>query len=203
MIKILLTGFEPFDGMIQNPSYLAIKAITFNSELVQIERMEVPTVFNESVKKVIDRIVSFEPNYIFMFGLAKGRTSISIERVAINVNDARIADNRGNKPFNELIEPSGPAAYFSTLPIYHMLNAIQEKNIPVEISNSAGTYVCNHLMYRILDYISTHHLPIKAGFIHVPLTHELNMDKKYASLDLNEIVQSIESVIEVVTKENS
>ncbi len=201
MKKILLTGFEPFDGMKINPSYLAIKNVNIESDLVIIEKLEVPTVFNESVVKVIDKIVSFQPDIIMMFGLAKGRSKISIERIAININDARIADNRGNKPFNEPIVVTGPAAYFSTLPIYDFLNALCDKGIPTEISNSAGTYVCNHLMYQILHYISTHNLAIQAGFIHVPLIHEYNADRKYPSLDLNEITTSIKIMIEVLTKE--
>lgn len=201
MKKILLTGFEPFDGMPVNPSYLAIQNVNLRSDSVQIDKLEVPTVFNESFKKVVDKIVSFQPDIILMFGLAKGRSKISIERIAININDARIADNRGNKPFNESIVINGPAAYFSTLPIYNLLSALSEKGVPTEISNSAGTYVCNHLMYQILHYISTHNLAIQAGFIHVPLIHEYNTDRKYASLELSEIIQSIMIMIEVLTKE--
>ena len=132
-------------------------------------------------------------------GQAGGRAEITPERIAINIDDARIPDNEGNQPVDRPIVPDGENAYFSNLPIKTMMEAIKKEGIPASVSNSAGTYVCNHLMYSVLYYIKKNALPIKAGFIHVPYIPEQTVNKKdKPSMSLAEIVRGLEAAIRVI-----
>lgn len=200
-MKILLTGFEPFGEESINPSYEAIKKLKDSKKNLKI--IEIPTSFYKSIEKLKIVINKFNPDVVICVGQAGGRYNISIERVAINVNDARIEDNLGNQPIDEKVVESGPNAYFTNLPIKSMVNRLLKSNIPAEVSNSAGTYVCNHLMYGLMDIIEDSKKNIKGGFIHVPFTHDQVINKKnQPSLALETITEAFELIIDFLNNEN-
>ena len=198
-MKILLSGFEPFDGEDINPSLEAIRLVKEKIKDCEIVKLELPVVFNRAVDIVCNELSKNEYDAVLMIGQAGGRKFITPERVAININDARIKDNEGNKPTDEIMSKDSPAAYFSTLPIRMMLEYMKSKNIPCDISNSAGTFVCNNLMFGVLDYISKNNMNTIAGFMHVPYVEDQIKDKKdmpYLKMDI--IVEGIEACIEAI-----
>lgn len=199
MKKVLITGFAPFGGELINPSFEAIKSIDSSHLPCELMSMEVPTEFYSSAKKVIDMIHTFEPDVIILIGQAGGRHDISIERVAINIDDASIPDNRGIQPTDHEISIFGAPAYFSTLPIKKIVKSLQDHGFPSSVSNSAGTYVCNHLMYQVLHELSINHSHHAiAGFVHVPYTTEQVIHKPNVfSLELDTIKRAIELIITV------
>lgn len=200
-MKILLTGFDPFGGESINPAYEVVKRINDNINGAEIIKLEVPTVFYDSIARTIEKIEEIKPDFVINIGQAGGRSEISIERVAINIDDARIPDNKGQQPIDSPINPTGKSAYFATLPIKAIAQSIRDKKIPANVSDSAGTYVCNHLMYGVLDYIYQKNLPIQAGFIHIPFLMEQVLDKpKTASMDLNTLVIAIETAIQTAVQ---
>lgn len=198
MKKILLTGFDPFGEEDINPATEVVKK--FSDKKIkdyEIKTIEIPTVYKKSINKIKEKINEIEPELVISIGQAGGRTDISLERIAINIDDYRIEDNEGNKPVDKAINPSGKNAYFSTLPIKKMAEKIKEKGIPAEISNSAGTFVCNHVMYGVLNYIEENELDIKAGFIHIPFLPSQVVDKKSkASMSLETVRKGLEIAIE-------
>jgi len=202
MKKILVTGFEPFNNQLINPSLEAIKKLKSTLYGAEIHVLAVPTVFRESIEIVKNKLHILKPDVVLLIGQAGDRKGISIERVALNIDDASIPDNRGIKPINKSIIPNGPNALFSTLPIHQMVDHLNLNKIPAFISNTAGTYVCNHLMYGVLHEISNLDSPVKAGFIHVPYMHEQVTDSSHYSMSLEDIVKSISLCIEVMMKES-
>lgn len=195
-MKILITGFEPFGGESLNPSYEAIKLIENKFSGLDIIKLEVPTAFYKSTQVVISKIDEVKPDAVIMVGQAGGRADITVERIAINIDDASIKDNEGQKPVDSVIDTNGLSAYFATLPIKEIVEKIKNAGIPASISNSAGTYVCNHLMYSVLNYIYKSNLNIKAGFIHVPYTTAQVIAKpQSASMSMENIKTAIESAI--------
>ena len=195
-MKILLTAFTPFDGESINPALEAMKLLPDKIGQLEVLKLEVPTVFGKSARLVLESIEQEKPDYVLSIGQAGGRAEITPERIAINIDDAGIPDNEGNQPTDRPIYPDGENAYFSTLPVKAIVEAIKREGIPASISNSAGTYVCNHLMYSVLYSIKKNALPIKAGFIHVPYIPEQTVNKKdKASLSLEEIVRGLEAAL--------
>ena len=202
MKKILLCAFDPFGGEAVNPALEAVSLVEF--EGAEIEKCTVPTVFYKSVEVVTAKIEEFSPDAVLMIGQAGGRDKITPERVAINISDAKIADNEGQIPGDEPIVSGAPAAYFATLPIKDIVRVLGEEGIPSAVSNSAGTFVCNHLMYGVLHYISERGLATLAGFIHIPYMPEQAAGKEgMASLPLELDVRAIELAIGVVLKKIS
>lgn len=200
MKRVLLTGFSPFDGESVNPSFEALKLIDTSKLPCQIEILEVPTEFYVSAKIVIEKIHAFKPDIVLNFGQAGGRKEISVERVAINIDDASIPDNRGIKPTDHEISVFGPPAYFATLPIKKIVKDLQDHGFPASVSNSAGTYVCNHLMYSVLHELAMNkEIAAIAGFIHVPYTTDQVKDKPHMfSLGLDTLRKAIEQIIMAV-----
>ena len=202
-MKILLTAFTPFDGESINPALEAMKLLPDKIGNLQVLKLEVPTVFGKSARLVIETIEQEKPDFVLSIGQAGGRAEITPERIAINIDDARIPDNEGNQPVDQPIYLDGENAYFSTLPVKAMVEAIKKAGLPAALSNSAGTYVCNHLMYSVLYYIQINALPIKAGFIHVPYIPEQTVEKKdIPSLELSEIVRGLNAALETISKED-
>src|SRR3989339_156409 len=200
MIKILLTGFMPFGGEVINPSYEAIKKINAKHLNVELHLLELPVIYYESSHILIEKIKDLDPDVILMIGQAGGRKAISIERVAINLDDSKTPDAKGVTPMDDPISLFGPTAYFSTLPdkqIYHILS---ENHIPVELSYSAGIWFSLNIFYSVmheLDVSSKHH--VKAGFIHVPYETSQTINKAHMfSLDLNVIRHALELIIDTV-----
>lgn len=198
MKKLLLTAFTPFDGERINPALEAVKLVKDKIGNLLIVKLEVPTVFGKSIDTVREAIEREKPDFVLSIGQAGGRAEITPERVAINLNDARIPDNEGNQPIDEPVFPDGENAYFSTLPVKAMVEAIRKEGLPSSLSNSAGTYVCNHLMYGVLYYLDKRP-SMKAGFIHVPYIPEQTKNKKeMPALELSEIVRGLEAAITAI-----
>lgn len=194
-MKIIVTGFDPFGGEKINPSIECVKALP-DIEGVELIRLELPTVFKESAKRLNEVINDVKPDAVLSVGQAGGRAGITMERIAINVDDARIPDNISQQPIDETIQSEGEAAYFSTLPIKRIVKAIREAGISVEVSNSAGTFVCNHIMYQALFAATKADKPFKAGFMHIPFIPEQTTDKP--SLPLEESTKALQIAIETI-----
>ena len=165
---VLVTGFEPFGGEDVNPSWEVCERLPAAIGPSRIHVLRVPTEFGRAVEVAAAAIERLEPALVILLGQAGGRACLSVERVAINVDDARIADNAGRQPVDEPVAPAGPAAYFATVPVKAMVAAMREAEVPAEVSNSAGTFVCNHLLYGVLHFLAASGRPARAGFIHVP-----------------------------------
>lgn len=166
--RVLLTGFEPFAGDRLNPSALIVEALAGTDiEGARIEARILPCVFGRAITELVRAVEATSPRVVIALGQAGGRAGITVERVAINVDDARIPDNAGAQPIDQPIVPGGPAAYFSTLPIKAMVAALQRQGVAAAVSQTAGTFVCNHVFYGL-----RHHLAdrpsVRAGFVHVP-----------------------------------
>ena len=194
-MKIIVTGFDPFGGEKINPSIECVKALP-EIEGVELIRLELPTVFKESAKRLNEVINDVKPDAVLSVGQAGGRAGITMERIAINVDDARIPDNISQQPIDEAIQVEGEAAYFSTLPIKRIVKAIREAGISAEVSNSAGTFVCNHIMYQSLFAATKADKPFKAGFMHIPFIPEQTTDKP--SLPLEESTKALQIAIETI-----
>ncbi len=194
-MKIIVTGFDPFGGETINPSIECVKALP-EIEGVELIRLELPTVFKESAKRLNEVINDVKPDAVLSVGQAGGRPGITMERIAINVDDARIPDNISQQPIDETIQTEGEAAYFTTLPIKRIVKAIREAGISAEVSNSAGTFVCNHIMYQALFAATKADKPFKAGFMHIPFIPEQTTDKP--SLPLEESAKALQIAIETI-----
>ena len=170
--RILLTGFDPFGGEHLNSSWEAVRSLhgqRLGGHLIVARQL--PTEFAGSLRVLKAALREVAPAIALGVGQAGGRHQLSIERVALNVQDARIPDNAGAQPLDEPVIAGGPAAYFSTLPIKAMLAALHAQGLPAEISNSAGTYVCNHIAYAML-HLAAKRRGVRAGFIHIPYLPE-------------------------------
>ncbi|MGI4844965.1 MAG: pyroglutamyl-peptidase I [Janthinobacterium lividum] len=175
MKTVLLTGFEPFNKATVNPAWEAVRALDgWSGEGFRVEARQLPCVFvdaNEALAAMVDEL---HPDIVIAVGQAGGRAEISVERVAINVDDASILDNAGRQPVDRPIVEDGPAAYFSTLPIKAMVAAMRAKGLAAGVSQTAGTFVCNHVFYGLMHMTREHAagMTVKAGFIHVPFLPE-------------------------------
>jgi pyroglutamyl-peptidase len=190
----LITGFDAFGGESLNPSWQICEQIPAEVGGVRIKTCRVPCEFGRAIEVVAEAIDRHQPSFVICLGQAGGRAGLSVERVAINVSDARIEDNARNSPIDEAIATDGPQAYFATLPIKAMVEAIRAAGVPAAISNSAGTFVCNHLMYGVLHYIGGK--TTRAGFIHVPYSEEQVIDRPAVpAMSLASMVKGIEAAI--------
>lgn len=169
---ILFTGFEPFGGESINPSWAAASqaAADLMSDGIEAAAVQLPCVFGESLAVLGSSVEELNPELVFCVGQAGGRSRISLERVAINVDDARIPDNHGNQPIDSPVRDGGPAAYFSTLPIKQCHADLTDAGLVSEISQTAGTYVCNHVFYGLMDLLAARGGTARGGFIHVPFS---------------------------------
>lgn len=168
---VLLTGFEPFGGERVNPSWLAVQALQGREIAAhRLVAAQLPTVFGAARTELAALLHRHRPVLVMCVGQAGGRSAVSFERVAINVDDARIPDNAAAQPVDQPIEPQGPAAYFSTLPIKAMRQALLEAGVAAEVSQTAGTFVCNHVFYGLMHLLATDPLlaHTRGGFVHVP-----------------------------------
>lgn len=198
-MKILLTGFEPFGGETINPAQEAVQLVRDEIKGAQIVKCYVPVVFGKAIDTVYAAMKKEEPDAVLLIGQAGGRFEITPERVAINCDDGRIPDNEGNQPVDQPVKADGPAAYFSKLPVKKMVEYMKKANVPASISNTAGTYVCNHLMYGVLYHIDREFPDMIGGFMHVPFLHEQVMNKKETpSLSKEDVVKGIEASLEAI-----
>lgn len=199
-MKILVTGFTPFGGENINPAYEAVKALPKEIKGVEIITLEIPTVFGCGAKAVEEAIKIHLPDVVICVGQATGRSCISIEKVAINFKDARIPDNEGNQPIDSPILQDGKNAYFATLPVKAMVEHVRKNHIPAHLSYSAGTYVCNEVMYLLLQTLEKSYPHVQGGFIHVPLDTAQAVKKAngVASMPIATITKGLEYAIEAI-----
>lgn len=193
--KVLLTGFDAFGGDAVNPSWLAVLAL--GGEVIASHAViaaQLPTAFAPSTKALAQLLRTHKPALVICVGQAGGRSALSLERVAINVNDARIADNQGAQPIDQPVVKSGPAAYFSTLPIKAMLHAMEQAGLPAEVSQTAGTFVCNHVFYALMHALKRQRGKgaVRGGFIHVPFLPSQGAP----SMALEEIVHGLRVAVD-------
>ena len=171
---VLLTGFEPFEQEPINPSWEAVRALDGEriGDAVIVAR-QLPCVFGKAIDAMGALVASLRPDVVIAVGQAGGRTEMSIERVGINVDDARIADNSGAQPIDATIAQDGPAAYFSTLPIKAIVRDMRAAGVPAMVSQTAGTFVCNHVFYGLMHTLAQGHATgVRGGFIHIPYLPE-------------------------------
>lgn len=200
-MKVLITGFDPFGGESINPAWEAVKAMKDNIDGIEVIKLQIPTVFKKSAEKLFAGIEEHKPDAVICIGQAGGRYDMSVERVAINMDDGRIPDNEGYQPIDTPVYKDGENAYFATLPIKGIVEEIKLAKIPASVSNTAGTYVCNHIMYSLLYYISKNNLNIKGGFIHVPYITEQVVDKKNMPyMEVTTITKALECAVQALNK---
>lgn len=198
-MKILVTGFDPFGGEKINPAIESVKNLPDKILNAEIIKLEIPTVVDKSVDKIRAKIEDVKPDVVLSVGQAGGRADITVERIGINCDDFRIPDNNGNLPIDEKIVEDGPDAYFSNLPIKAMVKHIQDENIPAGVSNSAGTFVCNHVLYGVAHIRATKYPNMRTGFIHIPFLPEQVVDKRsMPSMSLETITKALKLAIEAI-----
>ena len=197
-MKALVTGFEPFGGEPVNPAIEAVHRLPQRLGSVEIHTAVLPAVFGRAIDALEDAIVARDPDIALCVGQAGGRTALSLERIAINVDDARIPDNAGQQPIDRPIVPGGPAAYFATLPIKAATAALRQAGLPAMVSNTAGTFVCNHVFYGLMHLTASRRLRLRGGFLHVPyLPSQAARQQGAPSMALDDIARGIEIVLSV------
>ena len=198
-MKILLTAFEPFGGDTVNPAQEAVALVSDSIGGAEIVKIGVPVVFGKSIAVVAEAMERERPDVVLCIGQAGGRFGLTPERVAINLDDARIPDNEGNQPLDKPIFEDGAPAYFTLLPAKAMVAAIRAADSPSSLSYTAGTFVCNHLMYGVLYHIAKSYPGMRGGFMHVPFLHEQIMARPNTpSLSTGDIVRGIEAAISAI-----
>jgi len=193
--KLLITGFDPFGGEHVNPSWEAVKRLPEEIGRYRLEKMQIPTVFERAAQAVLARAEIVGADAIICVGQAGGRSAVTPEVIGINLREARICDNAGQKPENTPVIEDGPAAYFTTLPVREMVSAIQKAGLPAVLSYSAGTFVCNDVLYTLLHRYHGTNVPV--GFIHVPFLPE-QAPENVPSLAEAQIIAALEAAIEVL-----
>lgn len=200
-MKVLITGFDPFGGEPINPAWEAVKAMKDEIAGAQLYKLQIPTVVDKSIEKIHEKMKELQPDIILSIGQAGGRFGVTPERVAINITDARIPDNEGNQPIDTPIFPDGDTAYFSSLPVKAMVEAIKNAGYPSALSNTAGTYICNHVMYGILYYIQKEFPAARGGFIHVPYAVSQVVNKPSTpSMSLPDITAALEAAVQAAVE---
>lgn len=203
-MKILVTAFEPFGNENLNPALEILKLLPDQILGQSILKLEIPTVRFKSVSTIIEMIRKQQPDIVLSLGQAGGRSDITFERVGINIDDYGIEDNEHNMPVDEKIVADGPDAYLVNLPLKEMMHNVRDAGISTSISNTAGTFVCNHVIYAIRHYCESNPLNIQSGFIHVPFLPEQVIHKPtMPSMPLDTMVKAITIAIETIIKKGS
>ena len=206
MMKVLITGFDPFGGETVNPAYEAVKLLPETIKGAEVIKIEIPTVYTKAGQAVEKAIEKHNPDVVINIGQAGGRSSITIEKVAINLAEARIKDNEGNQPMDQPLHEDGENAYFTNLPCKAVVNKLRENGIPSHISYTAGTFVCNDVMYHVLYLINKKYPNMRGGFIHVPYVMEQVVEKPVGTcaMAVETIAKGLELAIEAIveTKED-
>lgn len=195
-MSIILTGFMPFGGLSVNPSQLIVEQIASQSRYAHLVTEILPVEYHHAGRRIRELIQAYQPHTVLCLGLAQRRNGIHIERVALNLDDAAIVDNAGDLASGRLIDPDGPPAYWSTLPIEAIVSSLQSRGIPAVISNHAGTYVCNHVFYMSRRELDCAGSQSPCGFIHVPAMRDL--DDPSAGLPLSVMVEAVECCLDVL-----
>ena len=190
--RVLVTGFEPFGGDAVNPSHQVLQALEAGPPIpgVALRTRLLPCVFGTALAVLREALDAERPSLVIALGLAASRDEVSVERVAINVDDARIADNAGVQPIDRPVVPQGPAAYFASLPIKAIVEALRQSGIPAGVSQTAGTFVCNHVFYGLAHEIATRHAGMRGGFIHLPCLPQ-QAQAGHAGLPLETLAEAV------------
>jgi pyroglutamyl-peptidase len=197
-MKALVTGFVPFGGDGVNPSFEALARLPSRLGALDVVTAVLPVVFGRSLAALDAALAAHSPDIVLSAGLAGGRAELSLERVAINIEDARIPDNAGNRPIDRPVIAGGPAAYFATLPIKAAAAALREAGLPAAVSNSAGTFVCNHLFYGLMHRAANGPRRFRGGFLHLPyLPSQAAPIAGAPSMALEQLVEGIEIILQV------
>lgn len=200
-MSILITGFDPFGGEHTNPSWEAVQRLPESIAGVTLHKRQLPTVFDRAGETLKAAIAELRPDAVLAVGQAGGRAAITVERVAVNLRDARIPDNAGRQCLEEPIRAGGPVAYFSTLPTRAMVESIRTGGLLAMLSYTAGTFVCNDVLYTMLDLEATEHIGFRGGFVHVPFLPEQTVEKPgQPSMALNDICRGLELALMAVVK---
>lgn len=198
-MKLLITGFDPFGGEKTNPAIEAVKRLPAAIAGATVVPLEIPTVFGTCAEVVRQAIITERPDVVLSVGQAGGRSALTLERIAINLDDGRIPDNAGFQPVDQPIQPNGPAAYFTQLPVKAMAQAIRQAGLPSHVSTTAGTYVCNHIMYQVQHLRATEFPQLQAGFIHIPFLPEQVVQRSgVPSLSLTDDVRGLTAAIRAI-----
>jgi len=201
-MKALVTGFEPFGDDPINPALEALHCLPGRLGHIEIATWTLPTAFGRSLDALDAALRATRPDLVLCLGLAGGRAALSLERIAINLDDARIPDNAAQQPIDRAIVAGGPAAYFATLPIKAAAAALRDAGLPAIVSNTAGTFVCNHVFYGLMHRAATSRPALRGGFLHLPYlpaqaARIANSDGGAPSMALADIVRGIEIVLAV------
>jgi pyroglutamyl-peptidase len=197
-MKALVTGFEPFGGERTNASIEAVRRVRARVGAIDVETAELPTSYARSHAALEDAIARIRPDIVLCVGQAGERAALCVERVAVNIQDAEIADNDGARPVDAPVVPGAPAAYLATLPVRAAVTRLQATGLPAQLSMSAGTFVCNHVFYRLMHLAATRGRPFRGGFLHVPCLPEQAQGGR-PSLPLTDTVRGIEIVLEAAS----
>lgn len=201
-MKILVTGFDPFGGESRNPSAEVVEKLPDIIGGAELVKLIVPTVRFKAPDQAARTIREHRPDVVLSIGQAGGRAAVTVERVAVNLDDFRIPDNEGNQPVDEPVVPGGPDGYLTDLPIKAMVSAIRARGIPAEVSLSAGTFVCNHLLYSVRNLLEQEFPGVRCGFIHIPWLPEQVLDRPgQPSMPLELSVRAVEAAIGAITAE--
>ena len=196
MTRVLITGFAPFGGESVNPSWQAASLVAAEPPTgLTVTAAELPCVFGESVDALRDAVRVSAPDLVLCLGQAGGRPGVTVERVAVNLDDARIPDNKGRQPIDEPVVPGGPAAYFSSLPVKACVAAVRAAGVPAAVSLTAGTFVCNHVAYGLGHLIATELPYVRGGFVHVPWAPEQVTDATAPALESTTVARGLRALL--------
>ena len=201
-MKILVTGFEPFGGEEVNPSIEAVKKLPDKIAGARIVRLEVPVVCHKALAVIEEAVKKHDPDVILSIGQAAGRADITVERIGINVDDYSIPDNEGNQVTDQPVIADGPDAYLVKVPVRAMVERIRSRSIPASISNSAGTFVCNHVIYGVCHLIATKYPGRQSGFLHIPCLPRQALGKgNMPSMSQEMMTEALKAAIEAIAEE--
>ncbi|MBO1336313.1 pyroglutamyl-peptidase I [Streptomyces sp. VRA16 Mangrove soil] len=196
MTRVLLTGFEPFGGASVNPSWEAARLVAAAPpDGLDVAAVRLPCVFGESIAALRSAVADVRPDLVVCLGQAGGRPGVTVERVAINLDDARIPDNAGAQPIDEPVVPGGPAAYFSSLPVKACVAAMRSAGVPAAVSHTAGTFVCNHVAYGLAHLLATELPGVRGGFVHVPWAPEQALDAGAPSVAVDVVARGVAALL--------
>ena len=200
-MKILVTGFTPFGGEKINPSWEAVRRLPDRVGGAELVKREIPTEFDASGAALHELLEQLRPDAVLCVGQYGGASCIRVERVAVNLRDACIADNAGRQPVDEPVVAGAPDAYFATIPTRKIVDALRERDIPAQLSYSAGTFVCNNLLYCALHECARRYPALRCGFIHVPFLPEQARDGSAPSMSLELMTEALRTAIEIIAEE--
>lgn len=194
--KVLITGFEPFGGEHANPSWQAARLVAAEPPAgLDVTAVELSCAYGTALDELRQAVRESCPDLVLCAGQAGGRPDLTVERVAVNIDDARIPDNAGAQPIDEPIVPGGPAAYFASLPVKACVAAVRAAGLPASVSQTAGTFVCNHVFYGLAHLIATERPEMRGGFVHVPFTPQQVTDQAAPSMSIRDIATGLAAIL--------